>query len=1339
MASQQTLSAAFRVYFQPSDGDDGQPAYVLALSNEVEVVPCDGLGNVSDVSAIEGTTWTFYAGSTALDVSGYSYTVRAVGCSVSYDADGTTGAITVGAMTDDTATVSVIVTYNDTTYTRTYTLTKNYAGLSYHIVASPTVLKADSDGHLTDNFLYYAVRVYDNGTVTTYTDLTTSGEAYTKYGLYLYYAYAGASSRTGLAGDGTFTLGTGIIANAYANGGLTLYLYQGGDYSTGTLVDQEDIEVVKDGADGNDGDTGDTGEPAYTLDLDNECEAVACDSDGKVTGTIQGSHFYFYVGSEEATFGSGCTYTHEDTGCTATVSHSGTEGTIVIDNLTDDTGTVTVTVTYGSSVSRTKTYTVTKVYAGADGSSPTVYSLCVSPAAIKNRTTTELTVSILCTTGSSVSEATFASGFWGSGYYCYWRLVSGDDYGSYTAITSGTASLVTSSSEDTAFLACDSVEVSLWKGTYSEGTRVDVETIPCVDDGEQGNNGNDGTSINVAGEVDAYCPDWSTFSAYIDANNPANVVIACGEYGIMGSAATATGPYLYTFESETSYTYAAATVGNCYTVKDGDYAGHIICAVESGWVDLGALTAETVEYIELKDGSYVSSSYASSVTAVISEVDQTDGSLTFGLAYDLYVCLAHVVGTTTSYATSATVTAEIMTASGTSTVTLTALTAAPYVYVYTGTETGVEEDPIPSKIVVTAEYEGETYTYSIPVTVGVKSYLSSQEDLYACIYMSDGSTSTLLQTVAAISATVTARTNLLTGLGNGNGWTNRGGVSTNVLCDANGNVMGLCYTSDERPDYLYSPQIYLACGQTYTLSIYHSGTGRISLRYATEQGETAYALFSDGEYIGLDWSSTGETLTFRDGSGTDYDGATYTRYSATFVAPVTGWYVFRDATSSYYWLVCPQLEVGDTVNAWNMGDTTTEGAITVTANEITSSVASTLEGYVTSSQLTQTATEITATVESDYSSAGLSITDDTIVLYAEKVYVENDGEQAALFEDGKISADYIDAEEVVTDYFEAENAVIEDLTIEGNITYKTTIINKGNYADYFHDVTPYGLSTSYPCLDVCSLSGPVVLDAPLQNVIGNNICLPFVYGSSGNVSSYVRGVTTYNAAISRSMTWEDFRRCIGKEIILTNHTGSQVNVYCYGYVDEDGTFMAYSSGFLTINNGYSASFLLRYLSCGFVWEVRHATSFIGIEQDKDLSWDLPDGAVAYQDYQWSGSSRVSATGYMATGLLTVPEGTQRVQLEVLSDGDNLLAIDGVYIGTTTSLGTTLLDSTTEDCTVKRYDDSYAYAVSFDVDESAAHYLAVNVAVYDGTSGTPGDLVAVSDTDVDIDNLKILFY
>ena len=1245
MATRQSLTASFRVGYAAEDGED---ACILALSNEVEMVACDGLGNVSDVSSIEGTTWTFYVGNTAIDVSEYTYTVRATGCSVEYSTDGTTGTITVGAMTDDTATVVVTVTYDGTAYSRTYTITKNKASISYHIVASPSVLKANSSGALTTLTLEYAVRVYDNGTVNTYSDLSTTGDAYAKYGLYLYYAYTNSTSYTQLTGTGTLTFGTGIIANAYDNGGLTLSLYQGGTYSTGTLVDKEELEVVKDG---NDGDKGDDGEPAYTLDLDNECEAVACDSDGNVTGDIQGTNFFFYVGAEEQAFGSSLTYSIVATGCTATASKSGTTGTVTIDTLDADTATVDVTVVYQSTITRTKTYTLVKAKAGADGTSPTIASIIVSPNAIKNHATTSVEFAVLLTTGSTSTTATFASGCWGGSYKAYWRLVTDETYGDYNEITSSTVSLVGSSSTtEAAFTECDEVEFSLYQdGTYSTGSLADNETVPCVDDGKTVT-GNDGEDADFCELRDA----GSTFYATVTANSDESAVVA-----------------------KVGYNFACQ--------------------------------------------------------------------------------LVHIVGDTETYVTSATVVASFeYTPSGSSEAQSASITLAANGNYYMATDVlpyEIDYTVLPDTALLTATYGDSTYTLYVQLTLGASSAIASTDTLYQSVFAQGTSISTLQQTADDISATVSnwssSTQNLLAGLADGAGWTNSDGNTTYIVFD-NTSYTGLAgiraSSTSTSHRYVYSPMVYLAAGQTYTLTVYLYGTGTtslyLSLYYSETEYDTAAEVVSNGKAVSLSFAQTGETATFLYGSGT----GTYYRKYATFTAPVTGWFVlyyYRSSTS--YWVVCPQLEHGSSYTDWVPSNTASEGYLGVKADEIV------------------------LQVKDDFATAGMDITSGAVVIYANQVSIQDeDGNVAALFEDGKISADFIDADTIVVEYLEANNAVIEDLTV-GNIVYPTICINAGNYDTYLLDCTVMSSvacvnGTPDLCLDVCSISGTIIIEPTISNVVGScAFYMPFYCAKAGAAQNYARGYTTYNADVARAMSWEDFRRCVGKKIIITNDSGNAICL-AVGYYYVNGSLSSNTSDYYYITNGYSVGATMVHNAWGFIWEFdaecdysEDAGGWYSTESnaytEEGLNWDVPDDVTLTNNLYWNSGALTSSTYCAALSPVTIPEGTKRCSIQIATgDGTYLFGINHVYLGTeasTTSITVTetLLTQGGAVSTGTLYTDplitlsgySGAYRYDFDVDETYAdgsYCLGIDFVGF-SAAGTARQTAAASS--INLGHVRVLFY
>ena len=275
-----------------ADGADGVSACSLVLTNEAEVVACDGLGNVADFDTIEGTSWQLYLGTTALSISDYTYTVTASGCVVSTTTSGATGTITLTEMSEDTATVTISATYSGVTLERIYTLSKNYSGISYAIVASPATIVVDSDGNLGTTSITYAVRVNDNGTVATYTDLSTSGEAYTKYGLLMYWTYKDGTTYVAMtSSSGTLSLSS-YATDIISSGGLEIHLYKG-TYSSGTLVDKEGLEVVSDGEDGEDGEGG------LSLTASPSSTAVSVE-EGAQTATV---YIDFSVGTELQTLG----------------------------------------------------------------------------------------------------------------------------------------------------------------------------------------------------------------------------------------------------------------------------------------------------------------------------------------------------------------------------------------------------------------------------------------------------------------------------------------------------------------------------------------------------------------------------------------------------------------------------------------------------------------------------------------------------------------------------------------------------------------------------------------------------------------------------------------------------------------------------------------------------------------------------------------------------------------------------------------------------------------------------------------------------------------------------
>lgn len=103
-----------------TNGQDGQNAIMVNLTNDTDTVLTDEQGNV--IGDLPATTAQLYDGVTLI-TSGVSWTCQTVGCTATINSQ---GVVSITAMSADEAKVACIATYNDKTYTKVFTFKKLY-------------------------------------------------------------------------------------------------------------------------------------------------------------------------------------------------------------------------------------------------------------------------------------------------------------------------------------------------------------------------------------------------------------------------------------------------------------------------------------------------------------------------------------------------------------------------------------------------------------------------------------------------------------------------------------------------------------------------------------------------------------------------------------------------------------------------------------------------------------------------------------------------------------------------------------------------------------------------------------------------------------------------------------------------------------------------------------------------------------------------------------------------------------------------------------------------------------------------------------------------------------
>lgn len=109
-----------------------QPCH-LELTNDSEIVYSNSNGEVPSTVTWPTTTPMFYVGSVKTNVT---FNVTADGCTYTVK----DGVYTIASLTKDTATLTFKVEYENSTYTKTFTITKSFGQPTYKIVVVPNVI-----------------------------------------------------------------------------------------------------------------------------------------------------------------------------------------------------------------------------------------------------------------------------------------------------------------------------------------------------------------------------------------------------------------------------------------------------------------------------------------------------------------------------------------------------------------------------------------------------------------------------------------------------------------------------------------------------------------------------------------------------------------------------------------------------------------------------------------------------------------------------------------------------------------------------------------------------------------------------------------------------------------------------------------------------------------------------------------------------------------------------------------------------------------------------------------------------------------------------------------------
>lgn len=490
------------------DGQAGKDAVTLDLDNQMDSISVDSDGNVK-LSQTATTHATIFKGATAQSLTSGSVTatsINGVDAEITYSGGIATISYTFQPASDR---------FDDKHYTSDISVT--YGGVTYKATFTLAPVRDGADGK---NAVIY--NVHPSLTSCPFSRTSTNDYSPTRYLLTCgYVCNNGGISTTVANATGSFNNGWHIFYrrnssgtwgdwNLYEKAVSAIYFHSSVEFCIAKtsnvqeliddpydslIVDRETVPVVVGGSNGSNGTS------AFTVDLDNEMDAIPCNHNGYLgTAKTYNLNIAAYLGTTSLTL----------TGCAAEVSPlhpcitvdtgigDNTETTLgsPIVKVSPSTFTGTYTITFICKTdqgTRNVVFTLVTQRAGSPGESPTIYQLAPSHTSLSyvrdgegNLTgSNTLTCKMKRTTGSSTSETDVSSS---STYYIYYGY---DDAASPSTRLQSSGLTVSASDAESR----KNVVLELWNGSrdLTRSVRLDRETIPILKDGSKGENGNPGT------------------------------------------------------------------------------------------------------------------------------------------------------------------------------------------------------------------------------------------------------------------------------------------------------------------------------------------------------------------------------------------------------------------------------------------------------------------------------------------------------------------------------------------------------------------------------------------------------------------------------------------------------------------------------------------------------------------------------------------------------------------------------------------------------------------------------------------------------------------------------
>lgn len=379
----------------------------------------------------------------------------------------TTKKLTISANVLGTSTSKLITYYCTATYTEpesgTVLTAKGQITFNLQQVAT-TIKNAKITGQ--NAFLYQS----GSSTPTSTSIVLTGSIANGDFGGWKYKNSSGNFvTLAAKSGDTNLTRTINYNDSIFVNDVATIKFYLSG--LENDVYDIFSITNIRDGAAGNNN---------IVASLSNESQMIPFNSQGEGDFTNAVSTITIYDGSDDIT----TSYSISTTPVGVTGSYNSSTKTYTVASMTGDTGYVTFTATKTGSATLQKRFNLTKVQAGADGTSPTIYSLepstVVTVKSISGTyTPSSVTFSAFSQHGSDAKQA-------------YTGRIAIYVNGSTTPDSglSGDASTKTITFSSISNLA--KLEAKLFLNGSSTGTPLDTQTVAVANDGATGATGAQG-------------------------------------------------------------------------------------------------------------------------------------------------------------------------------------------------------------------------------------------------------------------------------------------------------------------------------------------------------------------------------------------------------------------------------------------------------------------------------------------------------------------------------------------------------------------------------------------------------------------------------------------------------------------------------------------------------------------------------------------------------------------------------------------------------------------------------------------------------------------------------